>query len=274
MGAHALAPTERHTRAPRRAGAPAAFLSHPGAIPPTVSIVHREPAALDCEFEARAVLGRAAAVAEKKRLVDFLDVDAALNRLNDVRDLEDPARGFFWVGEGGGRWCISCGGLVFLVRAAGNDPDRVVRQRPLQRLGLVPWRTHPDVAFLVRHQDDRHGLRVDRLDHGVRRRGKKAVDLMRAGDRFRFRPSVALELGPDTGEAGQRPIVIDREPDDVLFLGHGVRLRRVFSETVERHQAAVFRFEPAASCGPRRTRSRSVTPSSAICCKLWFDARR
>ena len=40
--------------------------------------MHHEPAALDGEFEARAVLGRAAAVTEEKRLVDFLDMDAAL----------------------------------------------------------------------------------------------------------------------------------------------------------------------------------------------------
>ena len=37
--------------------------------------MHLEPAALDREFEARAVLGRAAAVTEEKRLVDFLAVD-------------------------------------------------------------------------------------------------------------------------------------------------------------------------------------------------------
>ena len=35
-----------------------------------------EPAAVDRELEAPAVFGRAAAVAEEKRLVDFLDVDA------------------------------------------------------------------------------------------------------------------------------------------------------------------------------------------------------
>ena len=57
-------------------------------------LVHLEPAALDREFEARAVLGRAAAVTEEKRLVDFLDMDAALNWLDRVGDLEDPARGF------------------------------------------------------------------------------------------------------------------------------------------------------------------------------------
>jgi hypothetical protein len=62
--------------------------------------VHLEPAAVDREFEARAVLGRAAAIAEKKWLVDLLDVDAALHWLDRVGDLEDPPRGFFRVGCG------------------------------------------------------------------------------------------------------------------------------------------------------------------------------
>ena len=62
--------------------------------------VHLEPAALDRELEARAVLGRAAAVAEQKRLVDFLDVDAALNGLDRVGDFEDAARGLLWIGKG------------------------------------------------------------------------------------------------------------------------------------------------------------------------------
>ena len=48
------------------------------------------------------------------------------------------------------------------------------------------------------------------------------------------RPSIAFELGPDAGEGGQRSIVIEREPDDVFFLGLGVRLRRVFGKAVER----------------------------------------
>jgi hypothetical protein len=69
--------------------------------------VHLEPAAIDHEFEARAVLGRAAAVTEQKRLVDLLDVDAALNRLDRVGDFEDSARGLFRVGIGAGRWRIS-----------------------------------------------------------------------------------------------------------------------------------------------------------------------
>jgi hypothetical protein len=62
-----------------------------------------EPAAVDRELEASAVLGRAtAAISKKKRLVDFLDVDAPLNRLDRVCDLEDPARSFFRVGIGAG----------------------------------------------------------------------------------------------------------------------------------------------------------------------------
>jgi hypothetical protein len=30
----------------------------------------------------------------------------------------------------------------FFVRSSRNDTERVIRQRPLQRLGLVPWRVH------------------------------------------------------------------------------------------------------------------------------------
>ena len=100
--------------------------------------MHRQPAALDRKFEARATLGRAAAVTEAKRLVDFLDVDAALNWLDRVRDLD--RRGLFRGRRRGGRCRISCSSLVFLVRAARNNPDRIVRQGPLQRLGLIPRR--------------------------------------------------------------------------------------------------------------------------------------
>lgn len=71
--------------------------------------MHLEPAALDREFEARAVLGRAAAVTEQKRLVDFLDVDAALNGLDRVGDFEDAARGLLWIGKRGEGKCISSG---------------------------------------------------------------------------------------------------------------------------------------------------------------------
>jgi hypothetical protein len=65
--------------------------------------VHLEPAAIDGEFEARAVLGRAAAVAEQKRLIDLLDADASLNWLDGVGDFEDAARGLLWIGKGARR---------------------------------------------------------------------------------------------------------------------------------------------------------------------------
>jgi hypothetical protein len=71
--------------------------------------VRLEPAALDREFEARAVLGWAAAVTEEKRLVDFLNVDAPLNRLDRIGDFEDAARGLLWIGKGAGGKCISSG---------------------------------------------------------------------------------------------------------------------------------------------------------------------
>src|ERR1019366_911615 len=38
--------------------------------------------------------------------------------------------------------------------------------------------------------------------------------------------TIALELGPDAGEGEQRPVIIEREPDDVLLAGVRVRLRR------------------------------------------------
>jgi hypothetical protein len=53
------------------------------------------------------------------------------------------------------------------------------------------------VAFILRYQDHRHRLRMDRRDHRVRRGRQKAVDEMRSGDRFRLSAPVAFELGPN-----------------------------------------------------------------------------
>jgi hypothetical protein len=87
------------------------------------------------------------------------------------------------------------------------------------------------------------------LDDGVRRRRQKTVDLMRSWQRLRFRASVALEFDPDAREADQRPIIIDCEPDHILFLGLWIRLRRVFGEAIERHEATAFRLQPVAPGG-------------------------
>jgi hypothetical protein len=89
---------------------------------------------------------------------------------------------------------------VFLLGAAHDDLERVVSQRPLQRLRLIPRRAHPDIPFFIGRQDHRHRLRVDRLDHRVRRGSQEPVEEVRAGDWLRFGPTVTFELGPDAGE--------------------------------------------------------------------------
>jgi hypothetical protein len=71
----------------------------------------------------------------------------------------------------------------------------------LQRLGFIPRRPHPNVAFLIRGQDHRHGLGVDRHYDGVRRRRQEAVDEMRPGDRLGLGTALAFEFGPDAREA-------------------------------------------------------------------------
>ena len=76
--------------------------------------------------------------------------------------------------------------MVFLVLAAGDDPDRIVRQRPLERLRLVPRSAHPDIAFLVGGQD--HRLGVNWFDDGFRCRGQEAADEVRPGIGFDLVP--------------------------------------------------------------------------------------
>ena len=86
----------------------------------------------------------------------------------------------------------SCCALSSLSAPRIDQRERIIRQRPLQRLCLIPWRAHPDVALLIGRQDHRHGLRMDRLDDRVRRCREKAVDLVRARDGFDFVPRSPL----------------------------------------------------------------------------------
>jgi hypothetical protein len=90
--------------------------------------------------------------------------------------------------------------LIFLVDAARDDLQRIIRQRPLQRLGLIPRRAHPHVALFIGRQDHRHRLRMDRFDNGIRRRRQEPIDEMRTQHRFRLGAPVAPELGPDSSE--------------------------------------------------------------------------
>lgn len=93
---------------------------------------------------------------------------------------------------------------------------------------------------------------MDRRDDCVRFNRQKTVDKVRAGSRFGFGAPVAVVLGPNTGEREQRTILIEREPNDILLSGFGVRLRREFSKTGRRDQTAVFRLQPTPPVRGRR----------------------
>src|ERR1700746_1096244 len=89
-----------------------------------------------------------------------------------------------------------CGGLIFLLLTLHHDPRRVIWQRPLQRLGLVPRCTHPDLSLIVSGEDHRHCLWMDRLHHRIGLCREETVDLMRPRDRLRLGAAVAVERGP------------------------------------------------------------------------------
>ena len=112
-----------------------------------------------------------------------------------------------------------CRRAILFVGAAHDDPERIIRQRPLQGLRFIPRCAHPNVLLLVGRQDHRHRLGMDRLDHRVRCRRQEAVDQVRPRDRLRLGATVAFELGPEPAEGEQRSVLIEREPDDVLFAG-------------------------------------------------------
>ena len=78
--------------------------------------------------------------------------------------------------------------------------------------GVVPWRTHPDVALFIGGKYDRHDLRMVRLDNRIRCRGQEAIDQMRAGTGFDFVPRSPLNFVQmrAAGEVAQRPIVVER----------------------------------------------------------------
>jgi hypothetical protein len=39
--------------------------------------------------------------------------------------------------------------LIAFISAARHDPQHIIRQRPLQSLGLIPLHAHPNVAFFI-----------------------------------------------------------------------------------------------------------------------------
>jgi hypothetical protein len=129
-----------------------------------------------------------------------------------------------------------CGSLVFLVRAARYDLDRVVGQRSLQRLGLIPRRAHPDVALLIGQQDYWHGLGMDRLDHGIWRCGE--VDLMRAGNRFRFVPRSPLKSVqmPAKHVSGRSSLIANQTTSFFSGFGSGAYSAKLLNGTRQRQR--------------------------------------
>src|SRR5688500_12171458 len=95
------------------------------------------------------------------------------------------------------------------------------------------WCAHPHVPLLVREQDHRHGLGMDRLDHRVRRCRQKSIYLLRPRHWLGLCAAITIERRPDASEGGERSVVVDDEPDYVLFLGVRVRLWRIFRKAVE-----------------------------------------
>lgn len=83
--------------------------------------------------------------------------------------------------------------------------------------GLVPWRSHPNVALFVGEQDHRHRLGMDRLDQRVGRCREKPVDLMRPRHRLRLRAAITAERRPYAREGEQQTLLIQYEPDHILL---------------------------------------------------------
>jgi hypothetical protein len=160
------------------------------------------------------------------------------------RDNKNAATMFFMKELSVGVGAYSCCRLVLFVGPAHDDPERVVQQRSLQRLRVIPRCAHPYVAFFIGGQDHRHGLRVDRLDHRVRRCREKTVDLMRPRPRLRLRAAITVERRPDASEGEQGAVLVERESHHVLFLCLRVRLRRVLGKAAGRDKAAVLSAEP------------------------------
>jgi len=129
-----------------------------------------------------------------------------------------------------------------LVRLASvrDDPQNTIGQQPLQSQGLRWRRCHPCIHLFLRPQNNGHGLRVDRAHLRVRIDAEEAED---AVGRLAFPNFVNRgPSGPDAGEAGERPCLVEVEPHrrfaakpDVIRLG----------KAVERHQTATFDIQLA-----------------------------
>ena len=133
---------------------------------------------------------------------------------------------------------------ILFLSSTHDDPERVVRQRSLQRLGFVPRRAHPHISLFVGEQDHRHGLRTDRLDHRVRRCDEKTISMVkylveRGFTVFMISYSVHAELctyptgSGDCEESGE----IEPQPQSLRQINsHVVKSNNPASEAVRRER--------------------------------------
>jgi hypothetical protein len=132
----------------------------------------------------------------------------------------------------------SGGHPIFLVCPTRHDLERIIRQRPLQRLRLIPRRAQPHVAPLVGRQDRRHGLRVDWFNNCARGCRQEAINKMWTGYRLRFRTTVASELSPNSANAQSGRSSLSANQTTSFFLvsglGSGAHSAKLFSGTRQR----------------------------------------
>jgi hypothetical protein len=67
--------------------------------------------------------------------------------------LPEGVRALPGAGPSVGASARSCRRLVLFVGPAHDDPERVVRQWPLQRLGFIPRCAHQNVSLFIGRQD-------------------------------------------------------------------------------------------------------------------------
>jgi hypothetical protein len=74
---------------------------------------------------------------------------------------------------------------------------------------------------------------MDRLNDRIGCGREEAIDQMGTGDGLRLRAAVASVFGPHAGKGEERPIIVERKPNDIFFCRSAdsdlARIRRNYS---------------------------------------------
>ena len=103
------------------------------------------------------------------------------------------------------------GDCPVLLGASRHHPELIVRKRPVQQERLGPRCRHPRLEFFRLGQDRRHGLWVIGADDAVRLGGEEGEQVV-GGLAFLDLPD-RRPARPDAGEEGERPGLVEGEPD-------------------------------------------------------------